>query len=89
VITLAWEVGDLVITGLLLALTAGVMLAGMLGAAVGNAGVWAWRRIRARAGGGPRRGLTAPRSAELSSRRPVDPETAERRSEPPTRKEAA
>jgi hypothetical protein len=41
-VTEAWEVGDLVITSLLLALTAGVVLAGLLGAAVGNAGVWAW-----------------------------------------------
>jgi hypothetical protein len=47
-VTSVWEVGDLVITGLLLAVTAGVVAAGLLGAAVGNAGVWAWRRLYGR-----------------------------------------
>jgi hypothetical protein len=88
-VTEVWEVGDLVITALLLWLAAGALLAGLLCAAVGSGVVWAWRRIRARAGGGLRRGLTVPRSAELTSRHPVDPEAAERRSEPQPRKEAA
>lgn len=87
--TEAWEVGDLVITALLLAVTAGVVAAGLLGAAVGNAGVWAWRRISARAGGGPRRGLTGSRGAELPSRAPVVSEVPEKPSGPPMRREAA
>jgi hypothetical protein len=87
-VTSAWEVGDLVITGLLLALTAGVVLAGLLGAAAGNAGVWAWRQISARTGRGPRRALAGSRSVELPSRVPVVPEVTERPSGPPMRKEA-
>lgn len=46
--TEAWEVGDLVITALLLWLIAGALLAGLLCAAVGSGVVWAWRRLYGR-----------------------------------------
>jgi hypothetical protein len=88
-VTEVWETGDLVITALLLWLIAGALLAGLLCAAVGSGVVWAWRRIRARAGGGPRRGPGARLPAELATRAPVVPEATERPSGPPMRKEAA
>ncbi len=88
-VTAAWEVGDLVITALILRLIAGALLAGLLCAAVGSGAVWAWRRIRARAGGGLRRGLDARLPAEVPSSDSTVLRTAERRSEPQPRKEAA
>jgi hypothetical protein len=43
-----WEVGDLVITALLLWLIAGALTVGLLCAAVGSGTVWAWRRLYGR-----------------------------------------
>jgi predicted lipid-binding transport protein (Tim44 family) len=88
-VTEVWETGDLVITALLLWLIAGALLVGLLCAAVGSGTVWAWRRIRAQAGGRPRRGLAGPRSAELPSSASLPAAEEERPSEPPMRKEAA
>jgi hypothetical protein len=47
-VTEVWEVGDLVITALILWLIAGALLAGLLCAAVGSGVVWAWRRLYGR-----------------------------------------
>jgi hypothetical protein len=47
-VTEVWEVGDLVITALLLWLIAGAVPAGLLCAAVGSGTVWAWRRLYGR-----------------------------------------
>jgi hypothetical protein len=47
-VTEVWEVGDLVITALLLWLIAGAVLAGLLCAAVGSGAVWVGRRLYGR-----------------------------------------
>jgi hypothetical protein len=47
-VTEVWEVGDLVITALLLWLAAGALTVGLLCAAVGSGTVWAWRRLYGR-----------------------------------------
>lgn len=87
-IALAWGTGHTVLVALAWMVLALSIAAGMTAAGIGLAALWVWKWLRRRTATGPRRGLSARLSHELRSRDPRVPETADRRSGPPTRKEA-
>lgn len=86
---LAWEAGQAVIVALLLWIVAAGILTGMLLAGLALTAVRAWKWIRARTTTGPRSPLDGRLTPELRSSDSTVPETAERRSEPQPRMDAA